>query len=161
MGLQDAKARIDRMIGLDYLIANTDRHHGNFGLIREADTLKWLKIAPIFDSGTSLWCDKANVSNITAERRTASRAFMNTNEEQISLIHDCHWFDVLKLDKVPAMAMDILSMNSDIEKERIEKICSSLEQRIEMFQNIARGRKPERYPPKPTKKTPGDYDIER
>ena len=51
-GIQDS---LDKMIVLDYIIANTDRHYGNFGVIRNADTLEWIGAAPIFDSGTSLW----------------------------------------------------------------------------------------------------------
>jgi hypothetical protein len=45
---------LDRMIVVDYIIANEDRHLGNFGLIRNADTLEWLRPAPVFDSGSSL-----------------------------------------------------------------------------------------------------------
>jgi|GEM_PF-5755159 len=40
------------MIVFDYLILNEDRHFCNIGAIRNAITLEWLGIAPIFDSGT-------------------------------------------------------------------------------------------------------------
>ena len=43
------------MIVLDFLIGNEDRHFNNFGLIRNAVTLEWIGVAPIFDCGTSLW----------------------------------------------------------------------------------------------------------
>lgn len=39
MGL-DIVPSLDRMIVLDHLIKNTDRHTNNFGIIRDADTLE-------------------------------------------------------------------------------------------------------------------------
>ena len=60
LNIKDARRFIDMMITLDYIIANTDRHYNNFGLIRDATTLKWISMAPVFDSGTSMWC-KLNI----------------------------------------------------------------------------------------------------
>lgn len=46
------------MLVLDYIIANEDRHFNNFGALRNAETLEWLGMAPIYDSGSSLGYDK-------------------------------------------------------------------------------------------------------
>ena len=43
------------MLATDYILANTDRHLGNFGFLRDSETLEWKGLAPIYDSGTSLW----------------------------------------------------------------------------------------------------------
>jgi len=54
-----------KMFTLDTLIANTDRHHDNWGFIRssesnsESDTLR-LAITPAFDNGTSLGYERAD-----------------------------------------------------------------------------------------------------
>lgn len=48
---------LDRMMFVDCLTGNTDRHFGNFGFVRNVDTLTYERLAPIFDCGTSLWCD--------------------------------------------------------------------------------------------------------
>lgn len=42
------------MILFDWLILNTDRHYGNFGLLLKSDTNEILKTAPLFDHGLSL-----------------------------------------------------------------------------------------------------------
>lgn len=42
------------MIVLDYIMMNEDRHLRNFGIIRNVETLKWIKVAPIYDTGQSL-----------------------------------------------------------------------------------------------------------
>ena len=45
------------MILLDYLIMNVDRHLNNLGIIRDVNTLRWLRVAPIFDSGEAMNID--------------------------------------------------------------------------------------------------------
>jgi hypothetical protein len=161
MGIKNIKDDLDKMIGIDYIIANIDRHHGNFGILRDANTLEWLKAAPVFDSGRSLWCDKTNISNISAERKTDSRAFMNTNEDQISLIKKYDWFDINKLEGTIELFQHILNKNKDMEKGRIEKICSCIESRIKTFSSIIEKRTVQKHRQKTNKKMSGNYDIER
>jgi hypothetical protein len=161
MGIKNIKDDLDKMIGIDYIIANIDRHHGNFGILRDANTLEWLKAAPLFDSGKSLWCDKTNIANINAERKTDSRAFMNTNEDQISLIKKHDWFDMKKLEGTMELFRHILQKNKDMEKERIEKICFCIESRIKMFNDMVEKRMLQKHRQKSDRKMTGDYDIER
>ncbi len=49
------RKQLENMLFLDYLIGNTDRHYNNFGLIRDANTLEFIGISPLFDNGTSLF----------------------------------------------------------------------------------------------------------
>lgn len=49
------KSQIDTMLSFDYLINNSDRHYGNFGFLRDVNTLRFLGMAPLFDHGNSMW----------------------------------------------------------------------------------------------------------
>ena len=53
------KQEFSKIAALDFLIANTDRHLNNFGFLRNPDTLEWLGLAPVYDSGTSLFCKQS------------------------------------------------------------------------------------------------------
>ena len=44
---------LDSMIAADLIINNNDRHLNNFGYIRDVNTGKLLRFAPLFDSGTA------------------------------------------------------------------------------------------------------------
>lgn len=47
---------LEYQILTDFIITNTDRHFNNFGILRDIETLKYVDVAPIFDSGNSmLW----------------------------------------------------------------------------------------------------------
>lgn len=39
---------------LDFILANEGRHLGDFGVIRNLDTLEWESVCPVFDTGRSL-----------------------------------------------------------------------------------------------------------
>ena len=50
-GAEDA---FRRMLVLDALILNTDRHAGNYGMMFDTDTLQILKMGPVFDHNQAL-----------------------------------------------------------------------------------------------------------
>lgn len=56
-GLHDGYIRsfMEYQIVTDFIISNTDRHLNNFGVIRNSKTLEFIKPAPIFDSGNSMF----------------------------------------------------------------------------------------------------------
>ena len=53
-GLVDVEQFFERMIVVNYLMANEDRHFGNLGILRDSESLEPLRFAPIFDTGSSL-----------------------------------------------------------------------------------------------------------
>lgn len=53
-GIEDADSKIKKMFILDAIMSNHDRHLRNFGVIRNVETLQFLDVAPIFDTGSSL-----------------------------------------------------------------------------------------------------------
>lgn len=51
----------DTKLAIIDIYKNTDRHMNNFGIIRDSKTLKWLHMAPIFDSGNSMFYDSMSI----------------------------------------------------------------------------------------------------
>ena len=56
-----AEEHLQKMFMLDYIMLNEDRHMGNFGIIRNVDTLEWESVCPVFDTGRS---NNSNVSEM-------------------------------------------------------------------------------------------------
>lgn len=54
----DAKRNVTGLFVVDYLMMNEDRHMKNFGVIRNVDTLEWVRTTPIFDTGLSMQCNE-------------------------------------------------------------------------------------------------------
>jgi hypothetical protein len=129
-GIKNTKKYIDEMICVDYMIGNMDRHLGNFGIIRNADTLEWIEIAPIFDNGTSLWCKTYNTENISWEGKEDCRSFDGVNELNLKYVAMDTQF-IPKPDSIYFNAMrDIYALNKNMKHERIEAVVNAFEKRI-------------------------------
>jgi hypothetical protein len=129
MGISGAREEVDKMIILDYLIRNTDRHVGNFGVLRNSETLKWVKIAPVFDNGNSLWHNAQGVRFINADSKSECRSFTGENERNVLLAGDVGWYDKNKLNDTEKIITGAFKLNKNIENERIDKIIGEFKKR--------------------------------
>jgi len=130
MGINNAREEVDKMIVLDYLIRNTDRHVGNFGILRNSETLKWEKIAPVFDNGNSLWHNAQGVQFINSNSKSECRSFTGENEKNILLVGGTPWLDKNKLKGIDKIITDAFILNRNIEHERVDKIVSEFQKRV-------------------------------
>ena len=55
IGIRDIEESMDNMFMADMLIGNSDRHLANFGFIRNAETGKIERFAPLFDLSGAFW----------------------------------------------------------------------------------------------------------
>ncbi|WP_251546645.1 HipA domain-containing protein [Pumilibacter intestinalis] len=139
LGAPDVVPMLDRMIVLDYIIANEDRHLNNFGLLRNAETLEWLGFAPIFDSGSSLGYDKL-ASQISVSSGIDCKPFKKHHDEQVKLVSDFGWIDFGKLSDIKDIVKSAFSAERAKERvgeKRIEAIAESVARRVEVLQSIA------------------------
>lgn len=141
LGIPDAASFLDRMIVLDYLIANEDRHLNNFGALRDAETLEWLGMAPIYDSGSSLGYESLP-AQIRSGKNIPCKPFKKHHEEQIKLVQDFSWIRFDQLRDVRNLIYETLAAEeaADFTDEaRIAAIADSVERRIETLLDIAQG----------------------
>lgn len=139
LGIPGVVAFLDRMITLDYIIANEDRHLNNFGAIRNAETLEWLGMAPIFDSGSSLGYDKV-APEIRHSRDVTCKPFKNHHEEQLKLVTDFSWIDFDRLSDVRELIVKTLSdedAKEYMDESRVNAIADTVEQRIRRLLSLS------------------------
>jgi len=124
LGIVGVEAAIGKMLTLDYIIANEDRHYNNFGFIRNPDTLEWRGFAPVYDSGTSLWYNTAHVGS-----RIESKPFKKSHTEQINLVADMKWINFGALKGIDEAIRDILALSTDIDPSRRDAIARVVPER--------------------------------
>jgi len=122
------KEEIDKMLTLDYIISNEDRHYNNFGFLRNADTLEWMGAAPVFDNGTSMWHNTQQVGS-----NVESKPFRSTHAEQIKLVNDFNWFNVDAVYGIREEIMDILTSSSTIDEHRRTEIALEVTNRCNLI----------------------------
>lgn len=141
LGIKGVKEAIDRMLVVDYLIANEDRHQNNFGVLREAETLKWLGAAPIYDSGTSLWFSTPTAFVRGETPKLASKPFKTSHEEQIKLVSSFDWLDTSGLKGVEEEFREVVKDSPFVDNARSDAICNAIRKRCEMLLKVIEERK--------------------
>ncbi len=91
LGIPGAEDGVNKMLAVDYLLANDDRHLHNFGAVRSAETLEWLGLAPIFDCGNSMWCSQPTSRVDAAD--APSKPFRKTHAGQVKLVTSFGWLE--------------------------------------------------------------------
>ncbi|WP_241674477.1 HipA domain-containing protein [Paenibacillus luteus] len=142
LGISGIAGALDRMMVVDYLIANEDRHQNNFGVIRDAETLEWIGPAPIYDSGSSMWFSKP-LGLIRADGKLTCKPFKPDHDEQIKLVTSFDWLDLSVLQGIEEELRDIFRGSLFVDEARCNALCTALRQRIERLEDIIRSQNPQ------------------
>lgn len=132
-GIADA---VDRMMTVDFLIVNEDRHQNNFGALRNVETLEWIGAAPVFDNGTSMWFDKPLSMIRPTAPKMPCKPFKTDHNEQIKLVSSFEWLDLSSLIGLDDEYREILRGSPFIDSARCDALCFALRKRIEILSDI-------------------------
>ena len=105
----DVEAFLDYQIMTDFVITNTDRNYDNFGVLRDSETLRFVKMAPVFDSGNSMFYD-LDMSHGTLDLKNIAVNSFADNE-----------IGLMRLVKDPS----ILDLNNLLTDEELGKVLAS------------------------------------
>lgn len=122
----DVSDSVHKMLILDYIIDNQNRNLLDFGLIRDVKTLKYIGMAPIYDSGTSLWYDKT----------TKEIKELPYSSAEIKTKRAYDWLDKSGLYGIDEEVYDILNMysaNKYLDEARISAISKGVKGRVKAF----------------------------
>ena len=140
--IEEIKKHLAEMTFLDFIIANTDRHFGNFGFIRNAETLEWQGFAPIFDTGNSMFFELPTSDlrrNTSLLQNIKSKSFAKTQKEQLrkfaTEILNLN-IDFNRLIDIDSYYKTILTQNKKVDEERRELLSQLLLKRIEESKEI-------------------------
>ena len=136
----DARRNVTGMVVLDYLMMNVDRHMKNFGIIRNVETLEWVRTTPIFDSGQSMQCNELT-ENLNFHRGIC-KFFTNGKkdfEKMLDTVGD-ELIDILveNLDGISDEYSKMLKTYQsalNMSDERLSKLVDGLEIRINKLAN--------------------------
>lgn len=118
---------LDKMMAADALLDNNDRHLGNFGVIRNVETLRIERAAPLFDCGSSLWP--------RTQDRPSFAPFAENANQQADLIGDLSWLDVHALDRAPDVVEKAL-LEAGIAGDDARLSAGALEWRCDMLRAL-------------------------
>lgn len=129
LGIEDAALALDKMLVCDDILANFDRHWRNFGIVRDVETLA-CRVAPIFDSGSSLWCNQSLRALRMGRPKFSTKPFHEDANRQLALVNDYSWLDTDALTGFADAACEILAGDSEI-ADRLDVIRDGIQWRID------------------------------
>ena len=131
------KNDIGKMILLDFITANTDRHYNNFSFLRNSNTLEWFGLAPIFDTGTSMFnktsTEELKLSYYTDSKKIQAKPFYKNQQKQLESFSTMLALQKINFDSLEGISgfySDLLSINKKISGERRKILTEQLDRRI-------------------------------
>ncbi len=137
--IENAREKVENMYILDFLIMNEDRHLGNFGIIRDVNTLNWLDVAPIFDNGQSLNIEYYDEEEVHISGNGRFFYEVKSFEEIIQVVKDLKRIDINKLDGLVEWFDNLLHQYQNITKMsdmRINRLCILLNRQINKLKSL-------------------------
>lgn len=134
-GLTDIRSALAKMLIVDHVIANFDRHWGNFGVLIDSETRTWLRAAPLYDNGESFYCNRLQPEEITRPLRSMGLMPFSTRiDEQLTrYVEDLAWLDMDRLREFPDIVGQTLQMSAMVANApgRVDAIVEATRSRIE------------------------------
>lgn len=98
-GLSEEAVRsfLEYQILTDYILTNTDRHFNNFGVLRNTNTLGFVGMAPIFDSGNSMFWKNPKLPEYDDLTDIEVNSFRQTERQLLGLVKLRNQVDLSKL----------------------------------------------------------------
>lgn len=133
IGLEDPRGFVDRMLVVDHIMANNDRHYNNFSILRDPETLEVLGFAPIYDTGSSLGYDLRVKDIVRSETR--GRTFKARLDDQLLLLGDTDWINLDSLEGIDGYARRLMGDSETVSPERVDAVVELLMSRIKSLRD--------------------------
>lgn len=78
---------------MKWILINTDRHFNNFGVLRDTKTLAFVGMAPIFDSGNSMFWKNPRLPEYDDLANIEVNSFRNTEKQLLGLNRFRRWIN--------------------------------------------------------------------
>lgn len=132
LGIENAEIALWKMLLVDYLLGNEDRHLNNFGLLRDAKTLRFVGVAPCFDTGSCLGFNRTDAELAHLEEVPWKPFKTHAKRNQLSYIREVGWLNACALMTLPQLIDDVChSFGNAIPDTRREAIVAFVTHRVE------------------------------
>ena len=131
---------MDYQTMIDFIISNTDEHLTNFGVLRDANTMKLIGPAPIYDSGNSMFFNEDRVEPFTRAELLSRQitSFYKTEDKMLAKVQDR---SVVKLDLLPSPSeIKELYEQAGIPEKKADFISQNYDKKVEMVREFQRGK---------------------
>ena len=129
----------DYLIMTDFLLSNTDRHMNNVAVLRNPDTLKFIGLAPIYDTGNSMFFRTSTVDlRYVNPYKIEITSFVKTEVKMLKLVKNRMALDLNKTD----MDFSIYSKFGKLDNKRVRELERLFNVKKEILRKFQEGSNP-------------------
>lgn len=140
MNIPNAEVDLLKIILVDYIVANIDRHSYNISFIRDSNTLLWKGVAPVYDTGKSMFMNYLDFEMaMISSNQIPAKPFYETQTEQIKNLpfsKIAHLVNLDLLDGIDKWYSDFLKPLKRLSNEKKTALVKKLCQRIDETKKI-------------------------
>ena len=132
---------LDLMLLCDFILSGYDRHLNNVGLIRDPKTLRFIRMAPVFDSGGALFAGREMPSSRKELLQVKTNSFAASEQKLLTYVRNKKALDI---DRLPLSdwVRKLYERDHRQSEKRVMAVLSAYEQKISILHMIQNGRDP-------------------
>lgn len=136
---EEIRGFMDYQIMTDFIVTNTDRHFNNFGVIRSSETRQFIRPAPIFDTGNSLFYKSGYVPIDKGLLDIEVTSFRTKEVQMLKYVRNRNLVDISKLPTIEELG-SLLSKDTTLKGSKVERILQAYSKKIDYFYEFQRGK---------------------
>lgn len=138
---KEVRAFLEYMILTDFILTNTDRHLNNFGFIYDPKQHRLSGMAPLFDTGNSLFYDYDVIPHGGNLLDIPVNSFSKREADQLHYVKSDAGVKLERLAHFPEEAEALLKEYTDMTDERAAETARTIEEKIEYLNLFFQGKK--------------------
>ena len=138
---EEARSFLEYMILTDFILTNTDRHLNNFGFIYDPKQHRLSGMAPLFDTGNSLFYDCDVIPHGGNLLDIPVNSFSKREADQLHYVKSDAGVKLERLVHFPEEAEALLREYTDMTDERAAETARTIEEKIEYLNLFFQGKK--------------------
>lgn len=142
-GIEECEVRehLEYTILTDFILSNTDRHYNNFGFLYNSEQQKFISMAPIFDTGNSLFYNRDVIPGGSNLLDISVTSFKKKEVDMLQYITNRKMIDLDNLQGFYLEVEELLKTYTNMPEKRAKQIANTIKQKIEYLQLFQEGKK--------------------
>ena len=133
------RQQLEYQIMSDFILSNTDRHLNNIGFLTNSNTMKIERIAPIFDTGKSMFIDQIDFKTTKELLSIKTNSFSKYEISMMKYVTDRNLIDVSKIPD-SSIIKELYSKDDKISEKYIKRVCEAYEKKVDLFHDFQLGK---------------------
>ena len=135
------RSDLEYQIMTDFVMSGYDRHLNNVSVLRDSKTLKFIRMAPIYDSGAAFYANRPFPANIREMEKMKVTSFASSEHKLLKYVQNPKVIDIDKLPKGEYIKQMYMK-DSKISEKLVDKIVEFYERKIDMVAEMQQGKDP-------------------